>query len=149
MDRLSRSACRLLAVQHHVEDRCLAAFRGGKRFLQGGSQIGELFDPPAVEAEMAADLLIIRAIDRDTVMEILAARNAIGIVMHVTLSHCFVFFVVEYDDDDGHLVPLRRAQSLDDGIVKERAVPDEQGYRPLSRRKLDSERRPYPLAKSA
>ena len=44
---------------------------------------------------------------------------------------------------------LRGAERLDDRIVEERAVADQQRYRPLARRELDAERGADALAEPA
>src|SRR5262245_52172169 len=129
-----------LTCHDHVEDRGLAALRGGERFLQRALELGKLLDALAVEAEMAAQSLVVRSLDRDAEMQVFAGRGAIGIVMHVALSHRLVFLVVENHDHDRQAVTLGRAERLHNGVVEERAVADEQRHRALRRRELDPER---------
>src|SRR5262249_3351889 len=45
--------------------------------------------------------------------------------------------------------PFGGAERLDDGVVKKRAVADEQHHRPLRRRELDAERSANPLPEAA
>src|SRR5919201_4194237 len=147
----SQSWCRqsALPTYHHVEDRRPPLVRGGERALQSDLQLGAVFDPLAMEAEMASDLLIIRPFDRHAEMQVFAGRGAVGIVMNVTLAHRLVFFVIENDDDDRQLVPLGGAERLDDRVIEKRAVADEQHHRALRRRKLDAERGAYALPETA
>src|SRR6516225_1740845 len=134
--------------QHRVEDRSPALFGSGKGALQRSFELCRLLHPLAVEAEMAAELVIVGTIDGDAIMQIPAGRGAVGIVMDMALSHRLVFPVVEDNDDDGQLVPLRCAERLNDRIVEERAVADQQRHRPLACRELDPKRGAYPLAQS-
>ena len=97
---------------------------------------------------MASQLLIVGSVDGHAEMQLFAGRGAIGIVVDVALAHRLVFLVVEDDDDDRQLVPLGGAERLDDGVVKERAVADEQRHRPLGCRELDAERGADPLAEA-
>ena len=68
---------------------------------------------------MTAELGVVRSLDAHAVVQFLAGRDTIGIVVHVAFSHGFVFFVVEHHNDDGKLVALRGAERLDDGVVEE------------------------------
>src|SRR5262252_6146465 len=129
-----------LSGHDHVEDRGLAALRGGERFLQRALEVSELLDALAMEAEMAAQLLVVRSLAGDAEMQVFAGGGAIGIVMHVALSHRLVFLIVEDDDHDRQVMALGRAERLHDRIVEERAVADEQRHRALRRRELDPKR---------
>src|SRR6478672_11505993 len=132
----------VLPGHHHVENSGVALLGGGKRIPDRLWQIGKLLHPLPCEVEMASQLGIIRAFNRYSVIEILAGRRAIRIMMHVTFAHCFIFFVVENDDDDRQLMPLGGAERLNDRVVKERAVADEQHHRPFGGGELYSECRP-------
>ena len=82
-------------------------------------------------------------------MQIGAGGCAFGIVVHMPFAHRFIFLVVENDDNDRQLMALRRAERLDDGIVKERAVADQKhDWLPPSG-ELDAECRADPLAEPA
>src|SRR5919201_5398874 len=101
----SQSWCRqsALPTYHHVEDRRPPLVRGGERALQSDLQLGAVFDPLAMKAEMASDLLIIRPFDRHAEMQAFAGRGAVGIVMNVTVALRLVFFVIENADFVGLL----------------------------------------------
>ena len=107
------------AVDMDVEDRGLPSLGGGKRGLQGALEFGQRLDPRAVEAEMAPKLLVVGSIDGHAVVQVLAGRGAVRIMMDVALAHRLVFLVVEDDDHDGQSVALGGAERLDDGVVKE------------------------------
>ena len=55
----------------------LPPLHGGERVLQRALQLVELLDALAVKAEMAAQLLVVRAVDRHAVMQVLAGRGAV------------------------------------------------------------------------
>src|SRR5262245_63369689 len=97
---------------------------------------------------MASQLLILRSIDRHTKMQVFVGGDSIGVVMDVALAHRFVLLVVEDNDRDRQVVALRGTERLDDGVVKKRAVADEQRYRSLGRREFDPERGSNALAEA-
>src|SRR6516162_212692 len=100
------------AAHHHIEDRAASILRGGKRVGQRAGQFRAPLYAPPMEFEMAAQLLVIRALDGHPEMQIGAGGSAIGIMVDMTLAHRLVFLVVEDDDGDRQLVPLRRAERL-------------------------------------
>src|SRR5262249_38542706 len=111
-------------------------------------QLGAVFDPLAMEAEMASQLLILRSVDRHPKMHPFVGRDSVRIVMDVALAHRFVLLVVEDNDRDRQVVALRGTERLDDRVVKKRAVADEQRHRSLGRREFDPERGSNALAEA-
>src|SRR5262249_41222612 len=111
-----------LLRQARIQNCRPSALDGGKRGAHGVVQFGDFFDPLAVKAEMAAQLLVVGALDRHPVVQVLAGRDAVRIMMHVAFAHGFVLLIVHDDDYDRQLVALGGAERLNDGIVEKRAV---------------------------
>src|SRR5882757_6660030 len=70
-----RASSSALARNVDVQDRGAAALCGRKRAFERALELVEPLDVLAVEAEMAAELLVLGSVDGDAVVQVLAGRG--------------------------------------------------------------------------
>src|SRR5262245_46525275 len=105
--RRSRQAASIASTAElYVQDRGPAILHRRERGLQRRLDLRDLLHALAVEAEMAAELLVVRTVDRHAIVQVLGGGSAVGIVMHMAHAHRLVFLVVHDDDQDRQLVLL-------------------------------------------